>query len=495
MTDRVDASAQSARAVRNTISMVLSRIAIAVMGWAGTVIIARMLSPDEWGKFSFIFGVLGLMSIITDLGVGRVVLARLVDGEDDDERGRVATSFIALRLLLGLAGYVVAVLFVLLSGYSAHVVWATVVAGLVVVISTPSHALTVMYQSRLRLTYVAAAEMLGQLVQLVFTILAALVAPILIVFVIPAIANEVVGIVAKLRGLRDGRLGPNPTGRLEVWRWKEMLLEAVPLSIGFAFIEMTSKIDLVMLAHLDTFESVGLYSIGYKFADFVLVFALAVVTPFTTVMVASWPRDPAGFRHAVHRATAIIAVLCAAGTAAFWPSAENLLSLLYGERFAAAAFSTKLMVIGACLAALAQLGLMALVSAGRHRVYPWASLLALGVNVILNLILIPRFSYHGAAWATLVSSAVLVIAISAVLRGSVDIPGVLPLRPLLGTCVITAVVITVSAVTPAINGAPWLAVALGNAAVTMLLAHAFGFTGGLSFRQLLAHNTSRTGGS
>jgi O-antigen/teichoic acid export membrane protein len=477
VTEQVE-TPKTAQAVRNTVSMMASRIIVAVLGWAGTVIIARILSPDEWGQFSFVFGILGLMSIITDLGVGRVVLARLIDGEES-EQGSVAASFIALRVLLGLVGYAVAVLFVLLSGYPGQVVWATAVAGLVIVVATPSHALTVLYQSRLRLTYVAAAEMFGQLAQLVLTVVTALVAPILIVFVLPAVANEVVVIAAKIRGVRRNHLGLKPVRPVAVWRWKEMLLEAVPLSIGFAFIEMTSRVDLVMLAHLDTFESVGLYSIGYKFADLVLMLALAVVTPFTTLLVAAWPHEPEAFRRAVHRAGAIIAVLCGAGVAAFWPSAEQLLSLLYGERFAAAGSSTRLMVIGACLSALVHLGLMALVSAGRHRVYPWACLGAFVLNVVLNMLLIPRYSYSGAAWATVISAVTLTAAIGLVLRTGLGISGILPLRSTLGCVAVTWAVIAVGSTVPAVAAAPWALVAVGNALVVLALAYALRLTGGV----------------
>ncbi len=493
MTNQAEREAErspSERAVRNTFSLLASRVAIAAMGWAGTVIIARMMSPDEWGKFSFIFGVLGLMSIVTDLGVGRVVLAKLVDG-DEDERARVATSFILLRVALGCIGYVVAILFVLISGYSAHVVWATAVAGIVVVIATPSHALTVLYQSRLRLTYVAAAEMLGQLAQLIFTILAALLAPILIVFVIPAIVNEVVSIVGKIRGVRRGHVGTATMSRPEIWRWKEMLIEAVPLSIGFAFIEMTSKIDLVMLARLDSFDAVGLYSVGYKFADFVLVAAVAVVTPFTTLMVSAWPNDPAAFRRAIHRAASIIAVLGAAGLAAFWPAANHLLALLYGARFEAAAFSTNLLVTGACLSALSQLGLMVLVSAGKHKVYPWVSLLVLLLNVGLNLVLIPRFSYHGAAWATLVSEATLLAVVCVVVAFSVKISGMLPVGAVVGPALLAAAVIAITTLVPGVRSAPWVLLACVNPAVTLLAAHLLGLTGGLSLRRTFSRSATK----
>src|SRR5690349_6902640 len=105
---------------RNTLALLLSRLAISIMGWAGTVLIARLLSPTDWGVFSFVFGLLGMMSIITDLGVGRVVLARLLDEDSDPEA--FASSFVALRAALGLLGYGIAVGYVVLMGYSGDVV-------------------------------------------------------------------------------------------------------------------------------------------------------------------------------------------------------------------------------------------------------------------------------------------------------------------------------------------------------------------------------------
>ncbi len=116
--------------------------------------------PDEFGKFSLIFGLLGLLSVVTDLGVGRVVLAKLVEC-NPWEVSLVTTAFISLRVALGLFGYIVAVGYVWILRYPAEVVEATAVAGLVVVVATPSHALSVMYQSRLRMTYVAIAEASG----------------------------------------------------------------------------------------------------------------------------------------------------------------------------------------------------------------------------------------------------------------------------------------------------------------------------------------------
>lgn len=427
-------------AVHNSIALLLSRVVIAAMGWAGSIVVARLLSPTGWGEFSFVFGLLGLLSVVTDLGVGRVVLARLVS-DDEREVSLVASSYIALRLMLGLLGYAVAVGYVLALHYPASVVRATAVAGVVVVLATPSHALTVLFQSRLRLTVVAVAESLGQAVQLLLTVLAAVLAPLLLVFVLPVIVNELVKIGWKLRSIRRGDAGPLPSRRVEFSRWRGLLIDAVPLTIGIALSTLLSKVDIVLLSRLDTFNSVGLYSVGYKFADGLDVVSFAVVTPALTLLVRAWPGNTPEFRRRTRESVLALALLGSVSVAAFWTSAEPILGLLYGSRFADATFASRMLVVGAAVSMLSYLGFTVLVAADRGRFYPLVGVVGLALNVGLNLVLIPRMSYDGAAIATVVTEGLVFVVSWMLVARTVPVKRLLPLRQMVGMLVATALIV------------------------------------------------------
>ena len=112
---------------RGATGLLIGRVVSAIAGWAGTVIIARQLSPSDWGGYSFIFGLLGIIGLVVDLQVGRVVLREVLDAGDD--AGRVVGSYVVLRLLIGLVAYVAAVAIVVGGGYDRSVVLGTVVAG------------------------------------------------------------------------------------------------------------------------------------------------------------------------------------------------------------------------------------------------------------------------------------------------------------------------------------------------------------------------------
>jgi O-antigen/teichoic acid export membrane protein len=117
----------------------------------------------------------------------------------------------------------------------------------------------------------------------------------------------------------------------------------------------------------------------------------------------------------------------------------------------------------------------------RHRVYPMATLVGVVVNVGLNLVLIPRYSYTGAGIATVITEVVvLVLLIRPVLR----VPGVRPIpwMPFGKSCVAGAVMATV--VLGLRSLLPWPAAAVLGAVVYIGALHVIRIDGRGGLRSL-----------
>ena len=239
-----------------------SRLAVAILGWAGTILIVRTLSTEEFGQFAFVFGLLGMLSIITDMGMGRVATSGVLDEERD--KATFAGTYVVLRTVLGLLGYAIALAFVALAQYPIIVVQATAVAGLVILLATPSAAYDLAFQANMRLTVVGVADIVGRAAQLALTVAIVLRGGTLLWLTVPAILAEVV--ILGIKYPRALALMPLRYAiRLDIW--KELAREAIPLSIGGALVTLYYRVDSVMLSKLDTFTSVGVYGVAYKFAD------------------------------------------------------------------------------------------------------------------------------------------------------------------------------------------------------------------------------------
>ncbi len=431
--------------------MIVSRIISAVFGWLGSVTIARTLSPMDWGIYSFIFALLGLMAVVTDLGVGRAVLGRITS---DDARSNqlAAGSFIVLRLVLGMAGYLFAVGYAVISGQGPRVSGLILFAGIIIILSTPANALMVLYQSRLQLGFIARWDIIAQMAQLLVIAFIAWAAPSVFAFIIAPLIREIITLASRWWGIHSGKL-PDliPAFDHPMLGWRDTLIESIPISIGYALFLLLTKVDQLMLERLVGFEPVGVYAISYKFSDVLGLSITSLALPYTTVLVTSYTRDQQRFAQHTRRAIITAATLGALAVVGFTPTADNLISLLYGSEFISAGLSARLLVVSAGFSGISTVALAVLLAAKRLVGFPIAALAALVVKVCLNLVLIPHWGMNGAAVATVITEGGLMVVTLMLVRAQVGVPKLLPLGELARQVVAVAAI-----------GYPLMAVTLSN---------------------------------
>ena len=458
--------------VSNTAVLVAGRYSVAALGWLGTLVVIRSLSVEQFGRFSFVFSLLGLLAVFTELGIGRVAIKGLVT--DDSQRGHFAGTLVVLRAVMGAVGYVVAVGFVLVFGYPSEVVRATAVGGLILLLATPSNAIQGVFQAHLQMGPVAVGNVLGQLSQIALITAIATVGGSVVLFTVPAVICEATILVWKLHRVRRlHRIRLN----VDFAVWRRLLREAAPLAAGTILATFYFKVDLLMLSKLDSFTGVGIYGVAYKFVDLFHDLPSAMLIPVLALLVRAWPHDEEAFAHTFRRALLLLVATGVLVAVEFAVFARPAISLLYGDQYAAGAGAARLIVAAECLASLGRLVFTVLVATGRHRAYPLIALAGLAANVVLNLWLIPRHSYQGAALAT-VATEVLVVGLLSVTVVRMPMLRPLPLRPLALIVVAGAACVVVAGQTR--HWAPWpVAAALAAAAYVALLHLANRRRGGL----------------
>ena len=219
---------------------------VAAMGWVGTLLIARHLSLVDFGAFSFIFNLLGLLGLLADFQTSRIVVREVIDAGDDLEP--VVGSFVTFRVALGALTYAVAVAFVLIGNYPRVVVQGTLIGGLSFFVASATWALVTVSQARLWLRTVAISMVVAQAVQLI-AIVALVVSHSgsLLRFVVPFVVYDVVTLVWMLVAFPQV-VRVRPT--IEPSRWLHWLKEAAPLAIGSTLGTIYFRIDGVMLSKL-----------------------------------------------------------------------------------------------------------------------------------------------------------------------------------------------------------------------------------------------------
>jgi O-antigen/teichoic acid export membrane protein len=385
---------------------------VAALSWLGTLLIIKHLSVHQFGEYSVIFSLLGIVGFIADLRLSRIVLEEVI-GADEDQAAEIVGSYTGLRLVIGLVSYVVAIGVVLLGAatgnYSRDVVLGTALGGLNLIILSVAFGLILLFEARLWLRDVALANILGQIAALVMIVgLTIAGAGSILWYVGTTVLNAIV-LISWI--LFTTRRGSRVRLRVEPSRWKHWLKEAAPLALGAALDTIYFRIDVIMLSIIATASAAGIYNVGYKFSDLVGAIPLAVVTPALTLMVESWPSDLARFRLVFRHAYVILLVAAVGACIGFFVYAEPLIVLATKEEYRVAADSARLLVIGQGIHFFTLFAFTTLVAVKRHKLYPVAMLLGVVVNVGLNLVLIPEYSYLGAGWATVITEVLVLIAL------------------------------------------------------------------------------------
>jgi O-antigen/teichoic acid export membrane protein len=395
------------------------RIVAAAFGWAGSILIARNLSNNDFGAFAFVFNLLGLLGLVADFQISRIVIGEIL--EAGDNIGRVVSSFLTFRVALGAVMYLLAIGFVLIGNYPTVVLEATLIGGLSFFIASATWALVTVCQAFLWLRTVAISMVVAQIVQFV-VILGLFVSHShsLLHFVVPFLIYDAVTLVWMLLALRRVvRVVP----RIEPAHWWQWMKDAAPLALGATLGTAYFRIDGVMLSKLGNLKAVGIYQIGYKFSDLLAFMAPAFLGAVLPLMIRAWPDAIDDFRRTFRQAFIVFVAFGAFAAVTFAVMCGPTIHLIYPARYAGAIRPARLLVAGQALNLFTELAFVTLVAAGRRRIYPIATLVGLVANITLNFILIPHFSVTGAGVATIVTEVIVVSILAYGLRD-------LPIRPL-----------------------------------------------------------------
>lgn len=458
-----------------------SRYVEAAVNWAGTILIIRTLSANEWGRLALVFSILGMIGLVSDLKIGRIVLQSVL--EDVPDADRSAGSYLVFRGLIGVISYGVAMAIVTAGAYPDEVVHATAIAGLVLFIASLSSALSLTFHARMQMNTVAVATVVAQVIQLVaiFGLLSAGRTTV-VWFAVPAVGGAVVNLVLRIAyGHRYYRWTASPG---LWWAW---LKEAAPLSIGGLLVAAYMNIDTLMLSQLDTFTAVGLYGVGHKFANLIQSLPGAVMAPAFTLLVQAWPNDMDRFRQVFRQTFALLLFLGIGMLVGFTVFAEPVTILFFGDRYVASVDASRLLVLSKVLSLFTVLCFTMLTAVGRHRLYPVAGLVGVVVNVSLNVVLIPAHSFRGAAAATVVTEVVVLTVLAA---GAVRVPGVRPVPLMLVVRTLAAAGLTTASLLILREVLPWFVAAALGGVVYAGASHLFRAAGPGGLRDLVRPETS-----
>jgi O-antigen/teichoic acid export membrane protein len=428
-------------------------------------LLAGHLNPDGLGLFTFGVATANLFRFLPNFGLVQV-LGRDIAQHPERER-ELLPNVVLLRLVLGVVTYGLLAVSLFASGFDDMERRAALIAGLILLVVIDSFRSAL--EMRLRLGWVSIADT----VEAAATVTGALLLihagagpeAFLWMYVALKLVNALM-VWAAAGSMGDFSWRPRPA------LWGPLLRSALPLGLAGLLMALYFRLDVMILARLKPPDDVGQYGAGYRFLEAFTVVPTMVMSVLAPVLARSFVEGAAVLQRryalAIHLVSVVAIGVAVGGGMTAWRVLPQLPG--FGD-YDGGGVALSVLSPAAGLILVGTIVQGALIAGHGQRRLLRIAALGLALNVVLNLALIPPYSYVGAAAATTVTE-VLLVALSlreVRLRLSLRWP-LARLWPVLGSAAAMAVVI---ALTFTLNPFAQLALA------TLSFLAALAVTGGL----------------
>ena len=365
--------------------------------------VARYLGPEQFGLLSFASAFVGMFSAVAGLGLQNIVVRDLA-GNPSDRNETLGTA-----ALLQLVGSFLAYLMIMVSIFwlrpeDAFIQALVAVLGSIVIVKS-SDVFAYWFESQIMSKYVVWIQN-GVFIGFVGLKLS------LISFEAPLIAfawatcGETVMAallmiaIAGWRGLRIQRLTASYR------RARKLVCDSWPLLLSGMAVMIYMKIDQIMLGQMTDDKSVGIYSAAVRISEAwyvaVAVF-MASVFPRLTSLNAEKSEKISSYIVYAYRIMFWLSVVVALIVSI---TSEYIIKILFGVDYAGAADVLAIHIWAGVNVAVGSVWSAWILMENKTRIGLYGQLIGAGLNIVFNLILIPKYGAQGAAWGTLFASSI-----------------------------------------------------------------------------------------
>lgn len=397
----------------NTLYQLFGRGYGILVGFFAIALITRTLGTEGYGDYVLITTVPALFYLIADFGLNAIFLREIAKG---GEHVKKFGGLLALRLVLAVLLSLVGLVYVFVSPYNLVVKWGIVFSLLAIFAQATFTSLNVLFQHNLRYNLSVLAAVLSDTTELVLVSVGFLLSLGLLFFVG---AWAFVSFPLIFFGfLFSKKLREGPVLFWDFPWMKKLFLSALPIGLTLVFAQVNGTADIFLLSLLDRASALGIYGLGSKIFESVLYLPLFFVNALYPVFLTDHRRSLAALADRLGKS--LLVMLAASLVLVFlvFIFAPLAIFLLGGASFSSSTIVLRILSLSFPLFFITVPLQWFLITVGYEKVLPVIYGAAAVVNVVINVVFIPQFSYFAAVAAT-ISSEFLILILLAAFTGKV----------------------------------------------------------------------------
>jgi len=368
------------------------------------IYVARILGATDYGKFSFALAFIGLFSVLATLGLSRIVVREF---SQNREKEKDFSAIFSLRIIFSLIVLVLIIIgsfFITPDDLIRKLIWILAVYTLLEGLTS---FLNFFFQARQKMEYEAGSK--------IFRMALLTILGLIIVFFFPSVENLSYAylfsavftfiVITIIFHFKFYRLGLN----LDKMVWKRYLKMSWPLIISGIFITIYGQIDSVMMGYFNQITETGWYNAALRIAGAAFIPIGLISTSFYPALSKTIGESKNEFRKNWANFMKIMIILSVLAIIGGILLAPMIINLIYGSDYNSSIFAFQILIVMVGISFLHNPFNQALIISNQQKKFFWASLVGVIVNIVLNLILIPKYSLYGAAAASAITSFIVLL--------------------------------------------------------------------------------------
>lgn len=357
--------------------------------------ITRYLGTAGFGKYTTVLSFYFLFAAIGDLGLNQIVL-REISLPNAKEKEVVSTAFM-VKILSSLVLVFVAAGTTLFLPYDSDVKKGIILSCSGLIFSSGYQVLAGIFQKRLTAFWVSIAEMMGRIANLAWVLgcvwlqlgflwvaagmVVSWAATFAVVFVL---AKKTVGLQLKM----DFTVA------------KRLLIEAMPLGLSAVVTFIYFRIDTIILSVVKGPTDVGIYGAAYKILENVSYFPAMFMGLMMPLYAQSVFVDRQKFKRIADKAFGAISLLAVGLFFGIYSLSSKIILIVAGPGFEQSAEVLRVLDFAIIGIFWGQCFNMILIAAKLQKKLLQVFIFCAITNVVLNFLLIPKYSFMAAAWVS-----------------------------------------------------------------------------------------------
>ena len=391
---------------KNTGVLLFANVIVGILAFVLVIFIVRYLGDVEYGKYSFAFAFTSLFAILSYFGLELVVTRDVA--RDKSQAGRYLGNIALIELIFSIITFFLIFITINLMNYPYDTKLAVyILGGAVLLEATFIKLFKSIYRAFEKMEYEALVMILGKCIFVCLGFFVIFSGYGLIELVSAyLLTNLITFLFSFLITIKKFTV---PKFEIDTRFWKYLILTAIPFGLAGVLNLIYVRTDTIMLSIMKGDAVVGWYNAAYALVSVLSFLNAALITaifPSMSNAFASSKKSLNGIYENSFRYSFILLLPIAVGTTLL---ADRIILFMYGESFIHSIGALQILIWSGVLSFLNSLYYTTLGAINRAKTVSIIMGSGAIVNVFLNLLLIPKLSYIGAAIATIATQGTCLI--------------------------------------------------------------------------------------